>query len=175
MHYHKGINFAQCWYILESWFAVFIFNYDMVGFQTVRTSWCFFYYLQLCKAVSSWFLIALILLFLGFNCCLFALSLIICSWATSPIFLQGDCCPVSENGCWWICGYHVHPHSLVLCISNSYILMHTVVSWLISLFRDDDLANTVVIDKINIFRADRVFKVFCFISYLISQFGVSKG
>jgi ataxia telangiectasia mutated family protein len=36
---------------------------------------------------------------------------------------------------------------------------------------DDDLANTVVIDKINIFRADRVFKVFCF----ISQYGISKG
>jgi hypothetical protein len=39
----------------------------------------------------------------------------------------------------------------------------------VSHFRDDDLADTVVIDKINIFRADRVFKVFCFISYLISQ------
>lgn len=28
-------------------------------------------------------------------------------------------------------------------------------------FRDSNLADTVVIDKINIFRADRVFKVFC--------------
>jgi hypothetical protein len=40
-------------------------------------------------------------------------------------------------------------------------------------FRDDDLADTVVIDKINIFRADRVFKVFCchmFDAYAISGF-----
>ena len=34
-------------------------------------------------------------------------------------------------------------------------------------FRDDDLADTVVIDKINIFRADRVFKVFYFVTCLM--------
>lgn len=54
----------------------------------------------------------------------------------------------------------------MLYISDDYMVMQQYYCYDISHFRDDDLVDTVVIDKINIFRADRVFKVFCFVSCL---------
>lgn len=56
-------------------------------------------------------------------------------------------------------------------MQTSYFSIMTEFSY----FRDDDLDDTVVIDKINIFRADRVFKVFC-LSHgcLIYEFKICK-
>ena len=96
--------------------------------------------------------------FVGIYCQPHSVSCLLCIRSSGPFIFQGYHYAWDSNSCWWFLG-NVHFHSALFDLSVFLLQLLCSYLFLLDSCREDNPVTAGVVDKINIFRPDRVFMV----------------